>query len=41
VYTKTGSYRPAILAMSGYFVVAILLALYAAGRKQVTRGEAA
>ncbi len=34
VYTATGSYNPAIIAMAGFFVVAILLALYAAsGRK--------
>ena len=29
VYTATGSYRPAIVAMAGYFVVALVLALFA------------
>lgn len=35
VYTATGSYAPALMAMAGYFVVAIFLALFASGGRKV------
>lgn len=36
VYTATGSYAPALMAMAGYFAVAMFLALFASGGKKVS-----
>lgn len=42
VYSTTGSYAPALVAMAAYFAVAVVLALYAAaGRKAPGEGSAA
>lgn len=36
VYTSTGSYAPALVAMAGYFAVAVILALYASVGKKAS-----
>jgi hypothetical protein len=36
VFTATGSYAPALMAMAGFFAIAIFLALFAAGGKKVS-----